>query len=247
MRENKFYAACAAGRLRDARSCAIGARDIRGYGDAAFAAACAGGHTAVAAWLATNHPPLATLEALRRACDAGSVVGVQWLFANMPTLAKEADTDSFLLACQNGYLPLLKILAETWALTAETARADAALRYASEAGHVAVIEWLVDHFGMPTDADFEGALFLACASGHVPVASWLCTRGGISAARVRSLGCLDAAATAGKLDMVNWLRARFGMRAAEIGDAAVRVADIRGLSSGSAWKAALMAKERKRA
>jgi hypothetical protein len=184
---------------------------------AAREAACRRGHLSKLQWLvAAFGVPDISDSGLRHACLNGHAHVVEWLLPQWPAPAPLAALHAaFGAACRAGALELARRLLGPRDLDA-TAVVASVMVDACDAGHLAVVEWLVARFSLTArhmQAVDHAALRGACRRGHRPLVQWLVERFDVTFKRLFTIAC-----ESGDLPLVQWLAGRLGVTRADLVD-----------------------------
>lgn len=101
-------------------------------------------------------------------------------------LAREEVSVWLSVAAENGYMDVLQGLARQYSLTWKEMRASGAPILAAEKGHLGVLQYLVDEFGVWVIDSLPDLLAVAAAHGHLAVVQWLVERMGMTPAGIRA-------------------------------------------------------------
>ncbi len=184
-----------------------------------LAAACAGNHVELMTWLMANHAPPTDADEQRQilvsACAGGRFECVDALVtyfgARQLHISTDASIAMFVLACRHGSLDIAQ-----WVLRRsgiDLARAPevcgAMALAATEAGHCAVVAWMLDE--SPLAAPAASAVFqLACARGYFTIARLVANRCEVDVMADDNIA-MRAAVQCGHFDIVDWLTDTYGV------------------------------------
>lgn len=111
-------------------------------------AAASAGHVDVVEWLEERDCDYDFHDFIGAACN-GDIAMLQWLTQNNPPIMLQGLATFVDRAARHQHIPLLEFLPLSAAL------APTAFTAATEGGHVAVLEWLVQRFAIPINAELE--------------------------------------------------------------------------------------------
>lgn len=209
--------------------------------------ACANGLLLKAQWVAAHlglqarHARSGENCALRAACRNGHQLIVAWLIDTFGLGARDVGSVhdyAFRYACDGGHLAVVQRLAPLLTERAIAARDRDALKSVCAAGHLALLQWIVGHFGVTRAVALEADCILfraACAGGHLAMAQWLTERFALGAAEARICNnwALRRACILDQLAMVQWLTGHFRLDAQDA--RACERWGLRGGHSTAAW------------
>jgi len=173
------------------------------------------GYLAILQWLDTTGA--ADSSFIRRnfilwaLCWRGHLEAAQWVVSRYGLTADDViDSDDSALcgSARAGHVTIVQWLVVTFKLPLQSA-----VRALTVTSNLAVITWMVDHFGVTVEnagAEIIGAFWMACSDGAIATTAWLTERFSLTARDVQDES-LRRACNNGRLPMVQWLVARFGL------------------------------------
>ncbi len=118
----------------------------------------------------------------------------------------------------NGHLAAAQLLATHCDITPTDVRegANRVLRLACERGHLLIVQWLIEYFGLEA-RDVRAPLVAACRAGALAMVQWLDARFAFTHTDLGPMSPYDAdtrlidACRSGNLELVQWMVSRFAL------------------------------------